>query len=354
LQEWTDEQRTIFGTELLPYHGSESFPNHPGLNHPNPKDNNNNNNNNNNDHDDDEEEEDHTSIYQDVSEEQKEERELLFAFTSHERAAWGDIPTKDSMKRLLDDIAQAREAAEAAAAAAADTTKTKQPPPPPPPPPPLDHSSTTTSTTEMDKNETTQQQSQSQPQQYQQHHESFSHVSDDGNSIHMVDVGNKKVTPRMAHAQTKVLLPPSVLKAFGVVIHDHDHDHDDDNNNDKDSDIVSSTDVNELIGPKGPIFATAKIAGIMAAKNTSNIIPLCHPLPLDQVQIDIRLDVEQKVIVIDCQCRVNHKTGVEMEALMGASVAALTIYDMTKAVSHEIRITDTTLIAKTGGKRKVG
>lgn len=81
------------------------------------------------------------------------------------------------------------------------------------------------------------------------------------------------------------------------------------------------------------------------------MIPLCHPLPLDQVAIDIRLEGNE--VIIDCTCRVTHKTGVEMEALTGASVAALTIYDMVKAVSHQVKITDTRLIAKTGGKRTV-
>ena len=111
----------------------------------------------------------------------------------------------------------------------------------------------------------------------------------------------------------------------------------------------------------------------MAAKKTSDLIPLCHPLPLDQVQINIQLlpilpkkqqlpndnnnnndnDGGGGTVIIDCICRVTHKTGVEMEALMGASIAALTIYDMTKAVSHNIKIKETRLIAKTGGKRTV-
>jgi cyclic pyranopterin phosphate synthase len=81
------------------------------------------------------------------------------------------------------------------------------------------------------------------------------------------------------------------------------------------------------------------------------LIPLCHPLPLDQVKIDIRLLGNE--VIIDCTCRVTHKTGVEMEALTGATVAALTVYDMVKAVSHQVQITDTRLIAKTGGKRTV-
>jgi cyclic pyranopterin phosphate synthase len=92
---------------------------------------------------------------------------------------------------------------------------------------------------------------------------------------------------------------------------------------------------------------------IFTDRKTSELIPLCHALPLDQVSIDIRLE-NGNTAVIRCECRVTHKTGVEMEALTGASVAALTIYDMTKAVSHQIRIEQTMLISKTGGKRTVG
>jgi len=163
----------------------------------------------------------------------------------------------------------------------------------------------------------------------------------------MVDVGHKVVTPRTAHARSEVWLPPEVLEAFlpGAAST---------NNN-----TTTNLSFGELVGPKGPIFATAKIAGIMAAKKTSDLIPLCHPLPLDQVQLEIRLkDYDDQgdgggTVVIDCICKVTHKTGVEMEALTGATVAALTIYDMTKAVSHNIRIQDTRLIGKTGGKRTV-
>jgi len=88
-------------------------------------------------------------------------------------------------------------------------------------------------------------------------------------------------------------------------------------------------------------------------RKTSDLIPLCHPLPLDKVQIDITFE-SSNVVVIHCECRVTHKTGVEMEALTGATVAALTIYDMTKAISHNIRIEQTVLVGKSGGKRNVG
>ncbi len=87
------------------------------------------------------------------------------------------------------------------------------------------------------------------------------------------------------------------------------------------------------------------------SRRTSDLIPLCHPLPLEKVHIDITL--EGNVAVITCECRVTHKTGVEMEALMGASIAALTIYDMVKAVSHQVCIEETRLISKTGGKSNI-
>jgi cyclic pyranopterin phosphate synthase len=87
-------------------------------------------------------------------------------------------------------------------------------------------------------------------------------------------------------------------------------------------------------------------------RKTSDLIPLCHPLPLDKVQIEISLENNQ--VLIDCECRVTHKTGVEMEALTGATVAALTVYDMVKAVSHQVVISETKLVSKRGGKRMVG
>jgi len=160
----------------------------------------------------------------------------------------------------------------------------------------------------------------------------LTHLSRDGTSVSMVDVGQKQVTRRIARAQSKVIFPPEVMDAFQIT--------------------SGSPDTNEMVGPKGPIFSTAKLAGIMAAKKTSDMIPLCHPLPLERVSVDIAL--EDNVATIECECRVTHKTGVEMEALMGASVAALTIYDMVKAVSHQVTITDTQLTTKTGGKRTIG
>jgi cyclic pyranopterin phosphate synthase len=138
----------------------------------------------------------------------------------------------------------------------------------------------------------------------------------------MVDVGDKAITAREAHARTVVVLPQEVLAAL---------------------------DGDEIQSKKGPVFATAIIAGVMAAKKTHELIPFCHPLGLDNCDVAIALEGDRAVI--DCRCKVTHKTGVEMEALMGASVAALTVYDMCKALSHDIVIAETRLMMKTGGKQ---
>lgn len=138
----------------------------------------------------------------------------------------------------------------------------------------------------------------------------------------MVDISNKSVSDREAVARSVVHLPDSVRRAI---------------------------DGDEIHSKKGPVFATAIIAGVMAAKKTHELIPFCHPLGLEKCDIDIRLDGEDAVI--ECRCKVQHKTGVEMEALTGASVAALTIYDMCKALSHDIVIAETRLLAKSGGKQ---
>jgi len=150
----------------------------------------------------------------------------------------------------------------------------------------------------------------------------LSHI-DKGNQPTMVDVSDKTVTRREAHARTIVEFPPEVASRF------------------------SGGDIETA---KGPVFATAIVAGVMAAKKTHELIPFCHPLGLDNCKIEIELDEKQRA-VIDCRCKVEHRTGVEMEALTGASVAALTVYDMCKALSHEIVIRETRLISKTGGKK---
>ncbi len=139
----------------------------------------------------------------------------------------------------------------------------------------------------------------------------------------MVDVTEKQVSHRTASARSIVSLPAGVLEHL------------------TDGDLQTK---------KGSVFQTAIIAGIMAAKKTGDLIPLCHPLGLDNCNITISLN-ETNEVVIDCTASITAKTGVEMEALVGAAIAALTVYDMCKAVSHDIVIKETKLLSKTGGKR---
>ena len=139
----------------------------------------------------------------------------------------------------------------------------------------------------------------------------------------MVDVGEKQISRRSATACSIVSLPAEVLAQ------------------------LTNGDIHTK---KGSVFQTAIIAGIMAAKKTGDLIPLCHPLGLDNCQVNIHLN-EQQEVVINCTATITAKTGVEMEALVGASIAALTIYDMCKALSHDIVIRETKLMEKTGGKR---
>lgn len=138
----------------------------------------------------------------------------------------------------------------------------------------------------------------------------------------MVDVGDKAVSVRTARARAIVVVPAPVLALL---------------------------DRQEIYTPKGAVFQTAILAGIMAAKKTGELIPLCHPLPLEKISVEIAVN-EAGEIVIECSARMTGKTGVEMEALTGASLAALTIYDMCKAMSHDIRIREVCLLEKTGGK----
>ncbi|SHI38145.1 cyclic pyranopterin phosphate synthase [Hymenobacter daecheongensis DSM 21074] len=149
----------------------------------------------------------------------------------------------------------------------------------------------------------------------------FTHLNAAGQPA-MVDVGAKTPTRRMARARSRVVLGAEILK------------------------LVQAGD---LPTRKGPVFQTAILAGIMAAKKTADLIPLCHPLGLDDCQIQIEVQ-EPDAIHIICTATVTGKTGVEMEALTGASVAALTVYDMCKALSHDIVIQETRLLDKTGGK----
>lgn len=148
----------------------------------------------------------------------------------------------------------------------------------------------------------------------------FTHVDADRHPT-MVDVSDKTATRRTATAQARVRFPAAVAAAL------------------RDSGLRS---------PKGPVFDTAIVAGVMGAKRTHELIPFCHPLGLENCRITIDLDGDDAVI--HCTVSVHHKTGVEMEALTGAGIAALTIYDMCKALSHDIVIGDLRLLAKDGGK----
>ena len=149
----------------------------------------------------------------------------------------------------------------------------------------------------------------------------FTHLDKEDNPT-MVDIGDKKATERVAVARALMSL---------------------------EEEILDQLDNNEIQTKKGPIFQTAIIAGIMATKKTSELIPLCHAIAINKSNINIRVNTERK-IEIDCTVKVTGKTGVEMEALTGASIAALTIYDMCKGFSHNIIIEEIKLLKKTGGK----
>ena len=153
----------------------------------------------------------------------------------------------------------------------------------------------------------------------------FSHL-DAQNRPAMVNVGDKAITRRTAHAVAIVSLP---------------------------RELAALLRAGEIATKKGPIFQTAILAGVMGAKKTSELIPLCHPLPLDDCQIIIEsrlLADDTGEITIHCHAQTHAKTGVEMEALTGATIAALTLYDMAKAVTHSIVIREIRLLEKTGGK----
>ena len=115
-------------------------------------------------------------------------------------------------------------------------------------------------------------------------------------------------------------------------------------------DVYEKLQAGSFVTKKGSVLQTAILAGIMAAKKTSELIPLCHPLALNKCNVDIKMNDEDNSLTIICTVKVDGKTGVEMEALTGASVAALTIYDMCKAHSHDIVISQTRLMHKQGGK----
>jgi len=148
----------------------------------------------------------------------------------------------------------------------------------------------------------------------------LSHIDESGNAS-MVDVSTKEKSTRMAVASGKVIFP---------------------------SDVFDKLASQDFLGHKGSIIQTAVIAGIQAVKKTAELIPLCHQLNLSKIQIDIKPGDNQLNII--CKVRCTERTGVEMEALTGVSVAALTIYDMCKALSHDIKISEIQLEQKSGGK----
>ena len=148
----------------------------------------------------------------------------------------------------------------------------------------------------------------------------LTHLDDQGHA-HMVDVGDKAVTRRTATACATVEMKPETLR------------------------LILDGDV-----PKGDVFAVARLAGIMAAKKTSDLVPLCHPLSLSAVEVELTGDATRNAVDITVTCRLDGKTGVEMEALTAASVAALTVYDMCKAVDRGMQISGVRLRHKSGGK----
>ncbi|WP_086932988.1 cyclic pyranopterin monophosphate synthase MoaC [Agarilytica rhodophyticola] len=148
----------------------------------------------------------------------------------------------------------------------------------------------------------------------------LTHLNKDGEA-HMVDVGNKAITRRSATARSYVEMQTNTLA------------------------LIQSGD-----NKKGDVFAVARIAGIQAAKKCADLIPLCHPLMLSKIAVELVAEPENKRVKIEATCTLDGKTGVEMEALTAASVAALTIYDMCKAVDKGMVISSTQLITKTGGK----
>ncbi len=143
---------------------------------------------------------------------------------------------------------------------------------------------------------------------------------DKNGAAHMVDVGDKQTTKRTAQAQAVITMHPETLRRIA-----------------------------EGTMPKGDVFACARIAGIMAAKRTSDLIPMCHPLPIDGIEVEITPISETEVRLVST-LRCTHKTGIEMEALTAVSVAALTIYDMCKAIDRGMRIDQVLLLHKAGGK----
>jgi len=148
----------------------------------------------------------------------------------------------------------------------------------------------------------------------------LTHFDERGNA-HMVDVGDKDVTERVAVARASVRMQPATLKLIAT-----------------------------RKAAKGDVLAVAQLAGIMAAKRTPELIPLCHPLALNSVDVKLSLDARRNSVDIEATCRLKGRTGVEMEALTAVSVAALTVYDMCKSVDRGMLISDVRLLHKSGGK----
>ena len=151
----------------------------------------------------------------------------------------------------------------------------------------------------------------------------FTHLDSDGNAI-MVDVSEKPQTNRVAKAKGEVLIAADTMK------------------------LIIAEDLK-----KGDVLSVAQLAGIMGAKRTSDLIPLCHPLNLSSVNVKLSCDPDRNVVDITATCRLTGQTGVEMEALTAVSIAALTVYDMCKAVDREMRITNIRLVQKSGGRSGV-
>ena len=149
----------------------------------------------------------------------------------------------------------------------------------------------------------------------------LSHVDATKGLPRMVDVSNKTTTTRKAIARCRVVFPP---------------------------DAWDTLTASGFAGKKGPVLATAVVAGVQGAKRTSELIPFCHPVALDAC--DVSFEEQELALEVTCAVTTTHRTGVEMEALSGASIAALAVYDMTKALSHSIRVEDLRLVEKTGGK----
>ncbi len=148
----------------------------------------------------------------------------------------------------------------------------------------------------------------------------LTHIDAEGNAV-MVDVSAKDVTERIAVARASVLMQPATLK------------------------LIQDRGVK-----KGDVLSVAQLAGIMGAKKTSDLIPLCHPLNLSSVRVELTTDTKRNAVDIEATCKLAGQTGVEMEALTAVSVAALTVYDMCKAVDRGMQITDIRLVHKSGGK----